>query len=204
MTLSDDLIDLLKRMLCRNPAERITIDEIKRHRWFPGEQYAIFIQASKAMMHFGDVNSVGEVEEDILSVMTSNGLDCRGLPEALAAGEENELTILYQVYQRQKQAERMNYILRMSNLQTSISRHQKSTPTLRSKPPRARFISYRSQERTGPQAVPNSPRRGDEPEVGPPRKAEVDARPLRKRAPIWGMRRLDSLPKVMEVIEAGT
>jgi serine/threonine protein kinase len=39
MFLPDDLIDLLKKMLCRQPPDRITIQRITNHPWFPHKQY---------------------------------------------------------------------------------------------------------------------------------------------------------------------
>jgi hypothetical protein len=74
------------------------------------------------MMQFGDESYVTEIDDCVLNVVASNGLDCTGLVEALAAGEENEMTVLYHIYLRQKQAERMNYMLRMLNLKKSMSR----------------------------------------------------------------------------------
>jgi serine/threonine protein kinase len=90
LTLSDDLIDLLKRMLCRNPNERITIEDIKHHRWFPIEQYSMIVESIQSM------NEVDkhEIDEGVVKVMKSNGLDCTGLWESLEADEENEMTVL--------------------------------------------------------------------------------------------------------------
>jgi serine/threonine protein kinase len=35
MSFTEDLIDLLQRMLCRDPAQRITVEGIKDHPYFP-------------------------------------------------------------------------------------------------------------------------------------------------------------------------
>jgi serine/threonine protein kinase len=125
LTLSDDLTDLLKRMLCRNPNERITIEEIKHHHWFPIAQYSMIIESIESMIEQHDV------DEEVLKVMKSNGLNCTGLCEAIEAGEDNEMTVLYNVYLRHKQAERMNYLLRMSNLKTVTVQKQNSLNQMR-------------------------------------------------------------------------
>jgi serine/threonine protein kinase len=157
MRLSDDLIHLLKRMLCRDPAERITIDEIKRHPWFPSEQYALLVEASKSMMQFEDDNSVDELDDEILSELNSNGLDCTGLPEALAAGEGNEMTVLYNVILRQKQAERMNCILRMPILTQSSSQDRNSLPARTPGLPMACPASPAAQTTDRPKQIANVP-----------------------------------------------
>jgi serine/threonine protein kinase len=198
LTLSDDLIDLLKRMLNRNPIERITIEEIKHHGWFPIEQHSMIVESIKSMIEDH------EIDEEVLKVMNSNGLESEGLFEALEAGEENEMTVLYHVYLRHKQVERMNYILRMSSLKTGDIREIKSMPTMGVEIPKPR---PRSQ---GPQTpdravIPNRfvpPDWPDQPTV-------VVATPRTKRLPIRGVRRpgtiqgLRPLQEIRRVVNGG-
>jgi serine/threonine protein kinase len=183
ITLSDDLIDLLKRMLCRNPEERITIDQIKQHRWFPGEQYATVVEATKSMMQFGDENCFGEIDEDTVDVMISNGIDCTGLSEALAAGEENEMTVLYNVYLRQKQAEQMNQILRVSKLRVSASQGPGSLPPRLSGLPPVRPPSSTAQTTDRPIPIAKVP------PVDWAARPAIVATPRSRRTPVMAVRR---------------
>jgi serine/threonine protein kinase len=149
MTLSEDLIDLLQQMLCRDPSNRITIEQIKTHPWFPAQQYATIIQTSNTIFHI-DIDSdsnndndndnhndndndndndsasmSSEVDNDIIALIASYGLDCSELSEAIRAGDENEMTILYNIYVRQKQSEKMNCIFRMSNINNILPHEQR-------------------------------------------------------------------------------
>jgi hypothetical protein len=109
---------------------------MKAHPWFPAQQYAAIIQASNAIFHFdSDSNSEpmsSEIDHDIIALITSYGLDCLGLSEAIKAGDENEMTVLYDIYMRQKQSEKMNCIFRMSNTNNIFPHEQKSLPFIQS------------------------------------------------------------------------
>jgi serine/threonine protein kinase len=198
MFLSDDLIDLLKKMLCRQPSDRITIQQITNHPWFPHKQYQTVIEACKSVSHFGDHNLSTQIDESIIAVMISNGIDCTGLCEALESGEENEMTVLYNIYLRQKQAERMNYLLRMSSLQTATGQEQKFIPIPRPRSP-GLFLPGSRTDRRGP-------RRGQQQEItdrrdrrGPKQaRGPADVASLRNRDPIQNMRPFDSLARLVE------
>jgi serine/threonine protein kinase len=188
-SLSEGLRDLLKQMLCRNPSSRITIDQIKKHPWFPTEQYTAVMDASRTVLHFGAEDP--DIDEDVITTMASNGLDITALRQDLEASEQNEMTVLYEVYVRHKQAEKMNYILRMSALTSPAAQEQKSLPVIRAEKPRATVFGSQSHCWTGM-----------------PRMTDVDrgqfrARPKReaqgagKRKPIMAMRPLDSIPRVV-------
>ena len=41
-TLSLEAIDLLKRILNIDPAKRISIDEVKNHKWFKMDEYPLY------------------------------------------------------------------------------------------------------------------------------------------------------------------
>jgi serine/threonine protein kinase len=204
LTLSDDLIDLLKRMLCRNPIERITIEDIKHHRWFPIEQYSIIVEASESMIRHQKI----EIDSEVVEVMKSNGLDCTGLCEFVEAGEENELTILYNIYLRHKQTERMNYILRTSSLKTATVREARSMPLMgvRIPPPQDRREGHRTPDRslTHNRFVPlDSP---DQPTVvvATPRTRRPTIGPFRRPGTIHGMRPLQGIRSGLNAGEIGT
>jgi serine/threonine protein kinase len=129
--LSEPLIDLLGKLLYRNAAERITIDKIKLHPWFPAEQYTTMLHTPETASYFHDGEAARIPDPDIIRLMESNGLCCTGLIEAMEAGEETEMTILHSIYLRGSQSERMNRTLRTSTLKLASVREHKSLPVMR-------------------------------------------------------------------------
>jgi hypothetical protein len=79
-----------------------------------------------------------DIDHDIIELIASNWLDCSGLSEALKAGEENEMTVLYNIYLRQKQSQKMNCIFRMSDKNNLPSQEQTLLPLIQSEPRRLR------------------------------------------------------------------
>jgi serine/threonine protein kinase len=173
--LSADLIDLLRKMLTRNPLERITIEQIKSHPWFPAEQYAAMLHTPATASLFTDGEVSSEPDPDIVRIMESNGLCCAGLRETMEAGEENEMTILHSVYLRGSQTQRINRTLRACTLKLASAREQKSVPVMR---------------------VPDSG--NPSPDCSKPRTARREARPTlgRHLRPVL-MRPLDCPPAVV-------
>jgi serine/threonine protein kinase len=144
--LSDSLIDLLRKMLCRNPADRITAEQIKSHPWFPAEQYTAILHAPDTSHVFRDDPGRAEPDSSVIAMMRSNGLDCTGLEVALTAGEETEMTILYQIYLRDCQADRVNRTLRMAMLKLAATREQRSLPMIRRESQAPPVAGHQSQE----------------------------------------------------------
>jgi serine/threonine protein kinase len=107
-TLNEDLTDLLRRMLCRDPAKRITIEQIKQHPWFPLQEYTSIVEAIESL---GPEDPTA-LDPEVVAQMTAHDMDCSKLEAALAAGEENDLTVLYSVYQRKELSHKVNRILR--------------------------------------------------------------------------------------------
>jgi serine/threonine protein kinase len=166
--LSDDLIDLLKRMLCRNHATRITIEEMKSHPWFPAEPYASIFGSPAISPFFEDRGASQFPDPDVVRIMESNGLCCAGLEEAMQAGEETEMTILHSIYLRSLQSERINRTLRASTLKLASVREQRSLPVMWVGRTAAPAIGHASQDWRKSRS--------------PPR--EVRPLPLRRRRPM--------------------
>jgi serine/threonine protein kinase len=181
-SMSEGLRDLLKQMLCRNPSSRITIDQIKSHPWFPTEQFASVMEA---VLHLTEERL--EIDEAVIATMASNGLKCTTLRTDLEAGELNEMTVLYEVYVRQKQAEKMNYVLRMSALVNLVAHEQKSLPAMQMERPPARICVHQSHDWTWMRQMAS----------GGSGQTETVSRHTGKRAPIVGMQALDSVPRLV-------
>jgi serine/threonine protein kinase len=118
MSLNEDLQDLLQRMLCRDPAVRITIEEIKEHPYFPSQEYASSIALLKQLFRFDfETNEVFDetlpLDDVVLDMLAAKGIDCTDLSSMPANHQKSEAALLYQILLRQEQGERMNRILRM-------------------------------------------------------------------------------------------
>jgi hypothetical protein len=137
MTLNEDLTDLPQRMLCRDPAERITVDTIKEHPYFPAEQYRAMMAQLKMIAGFDFEAEVeldpglGLVDEEVVCALTAKGIDCSQLAEALATGAKSEAAMLYSVYLRQNHCERMNRVLRSARRTRLGPTSHGSSPALR-------------------------------------------------------------------------
>jgi serine/threonine protein kinase len=101
--LSGGLIDLISKMLCRDCEERITVDQIRLHSWFPSEQYNAIVHAIAC--------ASPAVDREVIEGMELDGLDCAGLSGSLESGEESDMTVLYNVYLREKQGEWIKAVL---------------------------------------------------------------------------------------------
>jgi serine/threonine protein kinase len=120
--LSDNLIDLLSKMLCRDPRKRITIDQIKSHSWFPRNHYSLVMRTTNETLKFGVDSPSICIDQQIISVMKEQGINCSGLLSAFKSGIENDLTMLYSVYLRDKQNQLMDRFLKIESSSDLSSR----------------------------------------------------------------------------------
>ncbi|OHT02672.1 CAMK family protein kinase [Tritrichomonas foetus] len=111
--LSPPLVDLLSKMICKDPEERITLDKIKEHPWFSqAEYYALLQQSCFDNIRNHDSNNEASIAEskidrEVIDKMTSLGVDCHQLHQSLLMGEFTELTALYRILLRAKTTEIM-------------------------------------------------------------------------------------------------
>ena len=112
--LSPPLVDLLQKMICKDPDSRITLDRIKNHPWFSQAEYYALLQQStfgsgKWEMEEGQTENA--IDKEIIDKMTSLGIDCHELHNSLLIGEFTELTAIYRMFLREKTTERMKDIM---------------------------------------------------------------------------------------------
>jgi hypothetical protein len=104
---SAPLIDLLEKMLCKEPENRITIDGVKTHPWFSQTEYMALVQeAGQGIWESGEGPSASMIDPDIIGMMNGMGVDCHRLTEELLADEFTDLTGLYRILRREKITER--------------------------------------------------------------------------------------------------
>jgi tRNA A-37 threonylcarbamoyl transferase component Bud32 len=106
-TFSPALVDLLGKMLCKDPGARITVDGVKNHPWFSQTGYWAMLQEAgeTGFAADGAAHDTG-IDHEIIAAMTALGLDCRELPQLLLDGQCSDLTALYAILRREKMSER--------------------------------------------------------------------------------------------------
>jgi serine/threonine protein kinase len=93
-SISPDLVDLLRRMLCKDPDVRITISGIKSHPWFSRSEYESVVR------FMADEQAVG-LDPATVEAMEADGIDYR------SAITDPEMRVLYRIYKRERLTERM-------------------------------------------------------------------------------------------------
>jgi serine/threonine protein kinase len=112
---SPQLVDLLKKMLCKDQRERITAGMIKQHPWFSQVEYALLLEESRLGEPISGDHDIGQdivVDGDIIQAMTGFGIDCRELAGSLLVREFTDLTALYRIFRREKLIEKNRDLFR--------------------------------------------------------------------------------------------
>ena len=99
-TLSADLNNLLKRMLIKDPEQRITLNEIKEHPWFSQETYEYL---NGRLLRTIPVSSLPEkpvisnfsLNDDVLTEMKNLGYSTDGMEQRLLARDFDEESAVY-------------------------------------------------------------------------------------------------------------
>jgi serine/threonine protein kinase len=107
-TMSRSLVDLLRRLLCKSPEGRITIDRLKEHPWFSQCEYSVLI-GFHTKTGYGDALQV--IDRELVERMIGFGIDCRELPHDLLSGEYSSLTSIYKQLRRNKLTDQMKDLL---------------------------------------------------------------------------------------------
>jgi serine/threonine protein kinase len=106
--MTPQLVDLLQKMICKDPDRRIPLGMIKNHPWFSQSEYIVLLDQSK-LESGGDEGTA--IQKELIDVMTGYGIDCHNLHASLLAREFTELTALYRIIFRQKTMERMKDLM---------------------------------------------------------------------------------------------
>jgi serine/threonine protein kinase len=109
------LVNLLQKMMCKEPERRVTLDMIKNHPWFSLAEYAVL----QYPINFRAPTQEGPIDREVIDEMTALGVDCRPLSGALLLGEYTDLTALYRIFTRERRTEQMKNV--MQKMRTSGS-----------------------------------------------------------------------------------
>ena len=105
-SMSRGLVDILKRLLNKNPEVRITIDRLKEHPWFSKCEYTVLIGFNTQVLYDSSV-----IDREIIDKMTGFGLDVRDVPQGVIMQEFTSLTSIYRQLRRDKLTSKMKNLL---------------------------------------------------------------------------------------------
>lgn len=100
--MSPPLVDLLRKMLAKNPESRITLKKIKEHHWFSHAEYSTLI--SKEVSQYIDDRHITEngIDKEIVNKMISLGIDVHPLHQQLLNQEFTIETAVYKMLRKDK------------------------------------------------------------------------------------------------------
>lgn len=100
--MSPPLVDLLRKMLAKNPESRITLSKIKEHHWFSHAEYSTLI--SKKLRQYIDDRHIIEngIDKEIVNKMISLGINVHPLHQQLLNQEFTEETAIYKMLRKEK------------------------------------------------------------------------------------------------------
>jgi len=102
--MSDDIKDLISRMLVVDPLQRITVPEMRRHRWFV-ESLPLYLSVTPDQI----MSQFRALDLDVLmEVVTKIGFDRQELLEALQKQERNQMTVAYYLILDSKRRKLLN------------------------------------------------------------------------------------------------
>jgi serine/threonine protein kinase len=105
--MSRSLVDLLSRLLTKDPNRRMTIDRLAEQPWFAHCSYCGLIGFDTSVFH-GDCKVV---DREIADRMMRHGIDCEELESQLQAGQFSTLTAVYRMLRRDKLTNQMRALL---------------------------------------------------------------------------------------------
>jgi serine/threonine protein kinase len=109
--MTPQLVDLLQKMICKDPGRRINLDMIKNHPWFSQTEYLALLEQSKIEANWDSQSCDTVSQKEIIDQITAYGIDCHGLHQALLTREFTELTALYRIIFREKTTEKMKDLM---------------------------------------------------------------------------------------------
>jgi serine/threonine protein kinase len=114
--MSPALVDLLTKMICKEPEQRINIEMIKNHPWFSQSEYSTMLQITHGHIQQWDTgegqSANSMIDAEVITRMTQLGVDCHDLHEALLnQGDDTELTVMYRILIREKLTENMKGLM---------------------------------------------------------------------------------------------
>ncbi|KAM5281281.1 serine/threonine-protein kinase SIK1 [Ctenodactylus gundi] len=92
--MSQDCESLIRRMLVVDPAKRITVAQIRQHRWMQADP-ELLQQADPALSVLGYSSNLGDYSEQALGIMQALGIDRQRTVESLQNSSYNHFAAIY-------------------------------------------------------------------------------------------------------------
>lgn len=109
--LSSQMVDLLKKILTKNPEKRLTLEKIKRHPWFSNNEYEMFTRLQSNEEKWIQSG----IDLEIVQKMQGMKININKLTQALLDGEYNETTAIYLLLRRLKVTESIKEMMNSLN-----------------------------------------------------------------------------------------
>jgi serine/threonine protein kinase len=184
--MTPQLVDLLQKMICKDPERRITLDGIKSHPWFSASEYQALLDYTKLELSSSGQSGDAGIQKDIIDEITRLGIDCHELHHSLLVHDFTELTALYRIILRRHTSDQLK------DLMVKVGQHSASRakalppagmPTPRAMPVPGRPAAFPAAGGAGPRvlttpvAAGTAGRRGSRPVAVRPNVALPGARP---------------------------
>ncbi|CAN9497637.1 unnamed protein product [Ophioblennius macclurei] len=91
--MSQDCENLIRKMLVVDPAKRITVAQIKQHRWMLADPTAARQTLSHSLTEYN--SNLGDYSEPVLGIMNTLGIDRQRTIESLQSSSYNHFSAIY-------------------------------------------------------------------------------------------------------------
>ena len=106
--LSPQLVDLLRKILSKDPSDRLTLKKIKEHPWFSQTEYSRFLKLKFSLDENWKAN---KIDKDIIDEIASLGFDSKKLTQSLLCNDYNRETATYTILTREKITEKIKLLM---------------------------------------------------------------------------------------------
>ncbi|XP_076858514.1 serine/threonine-protein kinase SIK1 [Brachyhypopomus gauderio] len=118
--MSEDCENLIRKMLVVDPAKRISVAQIKQHRWMLADPTAPHHVLSHSL---GDYNSnLGDYSEPVLGIMQTLGIDRQRTVESLQSSSYNHFSAIYYLLLERVKEHRNQQLSRQCGARTQRTR----------------------------------------------------------------------------------
>uniref|UniRef100_A0A673B018 non-specific serine/threonine protein kinase n=1 Tax=Sphaeramia orbicularis TaxID=375764 RepID=A0A673B018_9TELE len=132
--MSQDCENLIRKMLVVDPAKRITVAQIKQHRWMLADPTAAHQTLSHSLTEYN--SNLGDYSEPVLGIMNTLGIDRQRTIESLQSSSYNHFSAIYYLLLERVREHRAQQLSRQCGnwSQRPRSTSDSSSPEVRAPP----------------------------------------------------------------------
>ncbi|XP_053733674.1 serine/threonine-protein kinase SIK1 [Synchiropus splendidus] len=151
--MSQDCENLIRKMLVVDPAKRISVAQIKQHRWMLADPTAAHQTLSHSLTEYN--SNLGDYSEPVLSIMNTLGIDRQRTIESLQSSSYNHFSAIYYLLLERVKEHRNQQLGRQCGSWNQRSRSISDTPEVTIKSTESfRTTAFSLPAKTSPPAVP--------------------------------------------------